>query len=228
MTSQDDIRGRPAYTVAEAARYLKVAPATLRSWVVGRPYRTGAGIIRSQRLIRPAQNTPPSLSFWNLIEAYVLSALRVDHKVKMDAVRRAIRYAESQLHIDRLLLSQELRTDAGRLLLERYGKAIDLSASGQMAMRHTFDVYLKRVEWDEWKFPVRLFPLGSVEEMASQKTIAIDANVAFGRPVLAKNGISTSAIVDRMDAGETVDELAEDYEISPDEVMQAVYYERAA
>jgi DNA-binding transcriptional regulator YiaG len=40
--AKSDIRDRPAYTVAEAARYLKVAPATLRSWFVGRPYPTGS------------------------------------------------------------------------------------------------------------------------------------------------------------------------------------------
>lgn len=28
-----DLRNQPAYTIAEAARYLRVAPATLRSWV---------------------------------------------------------------------------------------------------------------------------------------------------------------------------------------------------
>lgn len=38
--AKTDIRDQPAYTVAEAARYLKLAPATLRSWVAGCPYLT--------------------------------------------------------------------------------------------------------------------------------------------------------------------------------------------
>ena len=29
-----DLRDSPAYTLAEAARYLKLAPATLRSWML--------------------------------------------------------------------------------------------------------------------------------------------------------------------------------------------------
>lgn len=135
MVSKTDIRSQPAYTVAEAARYLKVAPATLRSWIVGRPYPTGSGTARSSPLIRPARNPPPILSFWNLIEAHVLRSLRTDHAVKMVALRRAIRYAQQTLKIERLLLSPELRTDAGKLLLDRYGQLIELSASGQVAMR---------------------------------------------------------------------------------------------
>lgn len=33
-----DRREQPAYPLAEAARYLKLPPATLRSWVAERPY----------------------------------------------------------------------------------------------------------------------------------------------------------------------------------------------
>jgi uncharacterized protein (DUF433 family) len=228
MPAKTDIRNRPAYTVNEAARYLKIAPATLRSWVVGRPYPKGAGTAHSNPLIRAAKNPPPTLSFWNLIEAHVLRSLRTDHSVKMDALRRAIRYAEQSLHVARLLLSPELRTDAGRLLLERYGQLIDLSASGQVAMRRLFTEHLARVEWDEWKFPVRLFPVTSSDVMTSGKPIAIDANVAFGRPVLAQRGITTGTIVERMDAGESVADLADDYDLSSEEIMEAVLYERAA
>jgi uncharacterized protein (DUF433 family) len=228
MVVKTDIRSQPAYSVAEAARYLKVAPATLRSWVVGRPYPKGTGTAHSSPLIRPAKNPPATLSFWNLIEAHVLRSLRTDHAVKMDALRGAIHYAGQTLKIERLLLSPELRTDAGKLLLERYGQLIELSASGQVAMRRLFDVHLARVEWDDGKFPVRLFPVISGDVIGAARPIAIDAHVAFGRPVLAQKGITTGAIVERMDAGESVTDLAEDYDVSTEEIMEAVLYERAA
>jgi len=229
MTRNQDIRNQPAYTVAEAARYLKLAPAPLRSWVLGRPYPKGAGTARSPALIRPAQTRPPMLSFWGLIEAHVLRSLRVDHHVPMDALRRAIRYAERELDIDHLLLRRELCTDAGRLLLERYGELIDLSASGQIAMRRMFNEHLARVVWDEWQFPVRLYPFTSSNAAgAKHPRVAISASIAFGRPVVVSRGISTSALVQRLDAGETVQDLAEDYDLTPDEIEEAVLYERAA
>ena len=92
----------------------------------------------------------------------------------MDALRKALAYAEKRLKIKRLLLSRDLRTDAGRVLLERYGQLIDLSASGQIAMRRIFDEHLKRVEWDEWKFPIRLYPFQSAHLTTSDRSIAID------------------------------------------------------
>jgi uncharacterized protein (DUF433 family) len=63
---------------------------------------------------------------------------------------------------------------------------------------------------------------------SSDKPIDIDPEIAFGRPIIARIGISTHAISDRIDAGESVDELAKDYDLSMDEIEQAVLYERAA
>ncbi|MDR2012382.1 MAG: DUF433 domain-containing protein [Rhodanobacter sp.] len=227
--TRSDIREQPAYPLAEASRYLKVAPATLRAWFVGRRYPKGVGTAHSKPLIRPAKNPPPVLSFWNLIEAHVLRSLRTEHAVKMDALRRAIDYAQRSLNIDRLLLSPELRTDAGKLLLERYGELIELSASGQIAMRHVFKEHLARVEWDEWQFPVRLYPFTSSRVANTEKrSIAIAANIAFGRPVLAHAGITTATIAERIDSGESVTDLADDYDLSTEEIEEAVLYERAA
>lgn len=226
--TKTDIRNQPAYTLAEAARYLKVAPATLRSWVVGRPYPKANGRAHSSPLIHPAKHQPSTLSFWNLIEAHVLRSLRTEHGVSMDGLRRAIRYAQDSLKIERLLLSAELRTDAGKLLLERYGQLIELSASGQIAMRRMFNDHLARVEWDEWSFPVRLYPFSSSGMPVAERPIAIDAHLAFGRPIVAQSGVTTGVIARRIDAGETAIELAEDYDLSIEQIEEAVLYERAA
>ena len=60
------------------------------------------------------------------------------------------------------------------------------------------------------------------------KPIAIDPQIAFGRPIVARRGVSTQAIADRIDAGETVEELASDYGLARAEIEEAVLYERAA
>lgn len=225
---KSDIRNKPAYTLSEASRYVKVAPATLRSWVVGRPYPKADGTGHFRPLIQPAAKEPAALSFWNLIEAHVLRSLRTEHGVSMDALRKALQYAEKKLKIGRLLLSPELRTDAGKLLLERYGELIELSASGQLAMRHLFKEHLDRVEWDKWKFPVRLYPFSSGSVLTDIRPIAIDPQISFGRPIIVSRGISTGAIAERIDAGETAAQLAADYDLTEREIEEAVFYERAA
>ncbi|MGH8664349.1 MAG: DUF433 domain-containing protein, partial [Burkholderiales bacterium] len=88
--------------------------------------------------------------------------------------------------------------------------------------------HLKRVEWDEWQFPVRLYPFTAVEAVTPEKPIAIDPKTAFGRPVIIRAGVSTAAIAERIDANETVEDLAADYGLTPAEIEQAVLFERAA
>ena len=223
-----DIRERPAYPVAEAARYLKVPSATLRSWFMGRQYQTAQGPQQFPAIVAPASRRPPTLSFYNLIEAHVLRALRTDHGVPVHAVRKAIGYAERELGLQRLLLSPELRADAGRLFLDRYGELIELSASGQLALRQVLAAYLKRVEWDKSQFPIRLYPFLTAEPTTVARPIAIDPTIAFGRPIVLSRGISTGVITERIDAGESVEALAADYDLTPTDIEQAVLYERAA
>jgi len=227
-TDAAEIRNQAAYGLAEAARYVKLPVATLRSWVAGRTYPKAGGRESFQPLIQPAhKGPPPQLSFWNLVEAHVLRSLRTEHGVALRELRNAIQYAQRTLQIERLLLREDLRTHAGDVFLEHYGKLIKLNASGQLAMRKLLEEHLKRVEWDKWKFPVRLYPFVSAD-VSAPKPIAIDPTIAFGRPVVARAGVSTVAIAERLDAGETVEELAKDYGLDRSEIEQAVVYERAA
>lgn len=221
-------REAAAYPLAEAARYVRLAPATLRSWVMGRPYPIRTGVSHFKPLIKLPEAENECLSFSNLIEAHVLRALRTEHAVSIRDVRSALDYAEGKLGIERLLLSDELRTSAGELFLSRYGELINLSKSGQLAMQRLLDAYLKRVERDDRSFPIRLYPFVRPDSLAVAKVVAIDPLIAFGRPVVFRRGVSTGTIAARIDVGESVEEIAADYDLDRAEVEEAVLYERAA
>jgi hypothetical protein len=70
-------------------------------------------------------------------------------------------------------LREELRTAGGKLFLDRYGELVNLSASGQLAMRKVFEAHLMRVEWGKLHSAVRLYPF-VVSESADAKPIVID------------------------------------------------------
>lgn len=228
ILTNDDPRATPAYSVTEAARYLRLPAATLRSWVLGRPFASSAGPKPWAPLLKLAQSEPPTLSFNNLIEAHVLRALRTEHGVPLDAVRKAVRFAERELGIKQLLLHEELRAAGKALFLDRYEELINLSASGQLAMRKAFEAHLKRVEWGQLRFPVRLYPFLATEGSGDARPIVIDPEISFGRPVIRGAFVSTRTIVDRIDAGESVEDVARDYEIQQAALEEAVLYERAA
>ncbi len=223
-----DPRDVPIYQLAEAARYLGLSAATLRSWVVGRSYPRGEGEAFFEPLIDLPDPSNSRLSFTNLVEAHVLRALRAKHRVPMREVRQALEYAQGKCNIQRLLVSRELRAAPGNLFLDRYGSLINLGKSGQLAIRRVLDAYLGRLDRDVEGLPLRLYPFTPEQNLAGPKRIVIDPRVSFGRPVLVDHGISTGAIVDRIDAGESVQAVADDYGLTDDEVAEAIVYERAA
>lgn len=223
-----DPRDLPAYTVAEAARYLHIPPATLRSWLVGRTYPRQNGMGEFEPLIRPANPVDVNLSFSNLVEAHVLRALRTRHGISIAAVRPAIRYAEQELSISRLLLSDELRTHAGDLFLIRLGELINLTKSGQLALRKVLEAHLQRVERDERAIPLRLYPFITGSSVSGRRNVVIDPVRSFGRPSVAGHGVATRALAQRIDAGESVEALADDYDIPREVIEEAIVFEQAA
>jgi hypothetical protein len=72
----DDLRLQPAYTVAEAAHYVRMPEVTLRSWVSGRLYPVSGQQRRSSPVIHLDDPKGQYLSFINLVEAHVLGAIR--------------------------------------------------------------------------------------------------------------------------------------------------------
>lgn len=104
---------------------------------------------------------------------------------------------------------------------------MNLSASGQLAVRKLFEAHLARVEWGKMRSAIRLYPF-VFGEAVDAKPILIDPTIAFGRPVLDRAFVSTRSILERIDAGESVEDVATDYELSGDAVEEAVLFERAA
>jgi len=167
------------------------------------------------------------LSFENLVEAHVLKALRTEHGVPVRAVRTAIRYAEKEMGVQHLLRRRNLLgTHDRELFLRQYGKLINLSRSGQYALDRMLEAHLRRVDWKA-DVPLRLYPF-LTEEPDGRKTIVIDPDISFGRPVIVRRGITTAIIAGRMDAGESVADLAADYDLTTEEIDAAIVYERAA
>ena len=222
-----DIRDAPAYTFLAAARCLGMPQATLRRWVHGRTSDNGGRRVVFDPLIRAPAGTSSHISFNNLVEAHVVRALRTRHGVRIAAIRDSIEYAERELQIRRLLLSDGLRTAGKDIFLDRLSKLIKLSGSARRAMRQVLEVHLNRIDRDADALPLRLYPLRPIWS-PDRKPIVIDPQISFGRPSVAGSGVSTAALVDRYDAGETVGALARDYRLEISQIEDAVVYERTA
>jgi uncharacterized protein (DUF433 family) len=230
--AENDPRLSPAYPVVEAARYLRMPEGTLRSWVVGRWYPAAGQSKRSRPLIHLDDPQRRFLSFINLVEAHVLAAIRRRHGVKLPKVRAALDYVKRHFKINRPLIDQTFQTDGLDLFVERYGDLIKASREGQKAMREILSVYLKRIERDAKGLPIKLYPFTrDTESEAAPKSdprvVVMNPAVSFGRPVIAGTGIPVSSIYERYKAGDSVANLAQDFNLETSAVEEAIRCEAA-
>lgn len=213
--SQTDPREIPAYTVWEAAHYLGVPKSTMRAWFAGqRGFRA---------VIRPADQKALGLSFSNLVEAYVLTAIRRRHHVALPTIRRGLDYVVRKLGAKRPLLEQEFATNGVDLFVDHLGDIINISRDGQLEMADLIRAYLERIDRDAKGVPIKLYPFMRTQAPREQpRTIVIDPRVSFGRPVLAGTGIPTAVLAEQFKAGDTVPVLAKEYGADEEAVWDAI------
>jgi uncharacterized protein (DUF433 family) len=211
-----DARILPAYSVAEASRYLRLPPQTLRNWVLG--------VKSVSRIIEMDDPHRRYLSFMNLVEAHVISGISRHYGVRLPQVRAALQYLRESLSIQRPLIAQEFKTDGKSLFIERFGHMIDASRQGQITMEALLTARLERIDRDVFGLPIQLHPFTravSTEQPAGQpKLVVINPLVSFGRPSL--QGIATSVLWSRYAAGDSMLHLAEDYGLTADEIDEAI------
>ncbi len=232
LKTTEDPRRLPAYTIAEAAHYLRMPEGTLRSWVAGRLYPAGGQAKRSRPLIHLEDPRHQYLSFINLVEAHVLAAIRRRHGVKLPKVRKALDYLRRRFQVEHPLIDQAFQTDGLDLFIECYGDLINASREGQRAMKEIIGVYLKRIERDAKGIPIRLFPFtrdteASAAPSADPRVVVMNPSVSFGRPVITGTGIPVSSIYERYKAGDSVADLARDFRLEISAIEEAIRCEAA-
>ena len=222
-------RDLAAYPLSEAAHYLRLPQATLRVWTMGQAYPVG----KTRRWTEPRIVLPdPSsstLSFVNLIEAHVLRALRTRHGLSMEKVKRALSELVRHHPPPHPLAFENFLTGPGEVFVHRYGELVNLSASGQIAMRQVLEAHLDRVERDPKTFaPARLYPFIRADDTPDGRPVVVDPDVLFGRPVISGTRIATAEVRSRVNAGEPLQEVASDLGQTEAALKQAIVYEEAA
>jgi uncharacterized protein (DUF433 family) len=163
-----------------------------------------------------------SLSFINLVEAHVLDAIRRKHNIPLPKVRIALDYVERHFDSPHPLADHEFQTAGAALFVARFGELIAVSEAGQLAMKEMLAAHLRRLEHDEEGLATRLFPFTRKREPDEPKIIVIDPRVSFGRPTIIGTGVATDIVAERYKAGESMDELAQDYGCERGQVEEAV------
>jgi uncharacterized protein (DUF433 family) len=213
----------PLYSKAEAAKILRLSPSTLNNWVSGYSYPTRSGERQQKPLVtRTAPIARKTVPFAGIAEAYVLSALK-RAGVPMQRIRPAVAQLEAEFGLEHALLSERLKTDGVDVLFDYLVKtdpgfvpvSVLTAVRGrdrQMVFRESVESYLKTISYgnhavDYIQLPFYRFP------------VVINPRVNAGRPTTMSRGVRVRDIVDRVKAGDSIPEVADDYDFSLESVI---------
>ena len=215
-------------SIGDAARYLRIPAGTIRSWTVGRRYPVADGSSFFNPLIPIPNRKPRLLSFTNLIEVHVLRAIRQHHQIQLDKVRTALDFIDEQLQVSHPLAREIFRTDGVDLFIERYGSLINASKRGEIELKDALNAHLERIEPDDTGLAIKLYPFTRSHEENNPRFVVIDPRIAFGRLVIAGTGVATSVVAERYHAGDSIDDLADDYNCDRLYIEEAIRCEMPA
>jgi uncharacterized protein (DUF433 family) len=205
---------RPLYTLDQAARYIGLPKKTLRNWVRGYGYADEEGEKAYPLPLIQASSPLLLLSFNNLVEVNSLFAL--SRWGSETAIYRAIEEAKTSFGVERPLL-MSFETGLGEFFAER----LSLTRSERLAFREALTAHSMCAERNEEGTPIRFWPRVGGKTRADW--VNLNPRVLFGVPTVM--GVETRILAWRYDAGEEPEELAEDYGLPLDAVLEAVVFE---
>ena len=225
MTPVDSYADKPLYSLSDAARFSRVHPGKLRSWVFGAKH--------GDKMSRPLIELPPervwgevALSFTNLIEIKMVAKCR-HHGISLQQIRAAYEAASAEFgshpfaHQDVFVSGYDIFSRVDDVAEDGRNFTV-LTKGGQRALAPAIQQYLVQVRWEDDR-PIEWRPEEGRDVEHDAEVVRLNPTVQFGLP--QARGIRTEILRDRFQANESVEFIAEDTDLKIYEVEQALRYE---
>ena len=216
--------GKGLYSLREARRLTGVPGPTLTRWVKGYARRRKGEQIVYDPLLAPSLpqlDEQIALSFRDLIELRFINRLR-ELKVPWSEIKATIEAARGLLDTDYPFGTRRFATDGRRLfseVVDRPGFLLRLRTN-----QITFDRLFSPNLYSEIEFEkdeaVRWRP------EAGRRFVVLDPRRSFGKPILDEHGIPTAVLASAVRAEDSIERVADWFELPDDAVQAAVDFER--
>jgi uncharacterized protein (DUF433 family) len=209
---------RPRYSYAEVDRIVRVRPGTSRRWLKG--YHFWYDTQRHEMPpVTPTAETKEAASFVDLMEVAAIGELR-KKGFSFKRIRRINSYCRLYLKEPRPLVTQKFKVAGLDIFLDvDFDVLVDVGReAGMLAWREVLRPFLEDVEYEN-DLARRWWPLGR------EHMVVVDPDYGFGLPVVEGTGVRTEIIADRHRAGDTTDEIAYDFDVTPRQINDALRWE---
>ena len=219
-----NLLGKGIYTVPDASRLCRVSPRRIRYWLKGLPSES-VSESTARRLwqgeLGPIDDKI-ALGFLDLQEVRFIDAF-LKAGVTWHLLRTAHGKARERYGIEHPFCTRRFVTD-GALIIEEIAaepgdNAYEEVIQGQRVFPKVIKPFLRELEFAQNDQLVRWWPLGT------KRAVVLDPNRQFGQPITAKAGVATDILQAAAKAGQTVEEIADWYELDVPSVRDAIEFE---
>lgn len=204
----------PAYSVGDAARYSQVHPTTVGYW----HYQGGRF-----GPVLPDRERGVALNYYQLVEVAFVATFR-KLGVKLNRIRKAHAYYAQVFNAEHPFAVQRFLTEGVHVLLTmqetepdtKLRELIIADASGQMVWADALGD-----RFAEFDYEHGLALIWHVR--GKDSLVRIDPRVSFGAPMV--KGVPTWVLKGRCEAGEQVEEIADDFGLETTEVIDGLKFE---
>jgi uncharacterized protein (DUF433 family) len=208
------------YTFSEAARLAGVSSATVLRWMYG--YTSPTGQMRPVFGPRDrAKEGGAAVSFLQLAEIVVVGRFR--HKrVTLERLRQAHQFARESFNLEYPFASLRLKTD-GVHVLQQFQESepgdtlLALDKAGQLTLPGDVVQVIETFDFED-ELVARWFPMGK------EVPIVVDPRYGAGRPTIPDRRLPIDIIHKRWLAGQSFQFIAEDFDLEPALVENALRY----
>jgi len=210
---------RPLYSFAETDRLAGVSRGTSRRWLKGYAYKASDGLIVQRPPITTGIEREGAASFIDLIEVVAIGGLK-KLGLTLSEIRKIVTECQADLGYPRPLTSLKFKTDGRDTFVSVGDHLLGLRRRrGQRAWDEVLEPFLQELDYRD-AYASRWWPLGR------DKPIVIDPDYGFGLPVVSKSGVRTEIILERSEAGDSPDQIADDFNLDVADVEEALRYEK--
>ncbi len=191
----------PNYAVGEAARYASVAAATVGRW--------------HKNTTLGGRESGAKLSYLQLIELAMVAAWKKEG-MKLADIRVARAYYSAKFDTPHPFATLRLKTDGIDLAMDAGAELLIGNKRGQLAWKSMIGQRFKEFEYED----------GLVSRWRAAgvtSPVIIDPRVRFGAPHV--QGVPTWLLKERWEAGEPLDEIAEDLSVTEKNLKAALVFE---
>ncbi|MEO8528530.1 MAG: DUF433 domain-containing protein [Pseudolysinimonas sp.] len=207
----DELLLIPLYTQGEAAGMIGTPQSTFNRWATG--YTTTSGYRKPPFVTVERPGRGYTVPFVGLAEAWIVRAF-TRAGVPMARIRPALEQLRTQIGVDHALASERLKTDGVEILwdLRKHDAAFDdnrlvVVRNGQTAFGEIVREHLKHLDYRDGFVGQLRIP------RANGADLTLDPQINFGQPTLTQYGIRIDDILSRISAGETIEDVASDFDL---------------